>query len=154
MLTAVPKSWFSWNFILQAPARRAVGEVRLSSWRERGAVVVDGVTYRIRRDGWTGPFTMETADGAIVASATKPSAFRREFEVVHDGQRYGLSAVSSFRREFAVFRGDSPIGSIAPASWFGRRANVQCAEDLPVHLRAFLVWLTLLLWKRDADASS
>ena len=66
MLTAVPKSWFSWDFWLQDPAGKMVAEVRLSSWRERGSVVVAGTTYKIFRKSLLGPFVMEAPDGSVL----------------------------------------------------------------------------------------
>jgi hypothetical protein len=144
-------NWFSWNFMLQEPTGVGVGEVRLSSWRERGSIVLAHGRYRIHRTG-LGPFTLESPDGAIVASAVKPSAFRREFVVSDDHVRYRLKAVSFFRREYAVFRDERRIASIVPESWFRRSARVQFTEDLPVLLQAFFVWLALLMWKRSGDA--
>lgn len=153
MLTVVPKGWFSWDFWLQEPAGKAVAEVRLSSWRERGSVVVDGVIYSIRREGLLGPFVMEAPDGSIVVSALKRSVLRREF-VLDDGEpQYVLRAAGFLRRQYRVFRDGQRIGSIVPELWLRRRASVQFTEDVPATLRAFLVWLSCLLWKRDSDGS-
>jgi hypothetical protein len=152
-LTAVPKSWLSWDFLLQGPMSQAVAEVRISSWRERGSVVVDGVTYLIHRDGLLGPFILEDPEGSIVASATKQSALRREFLVAHGERRYVLKAMSAFRRECGLFHGERRIGSILPDAWWNRRARVQMSEDLAAPLEEFVVWLALLLWQRDAAAS-
>jgi hypothetical protein len=154
MLTAVPKNWFSWDFWLRDPTGDAVGEVRLSSRRERGSVVLGGVMYPIRRKGLLGPFVMEAPDGSEVASAVKRSALRREFIFAGHDAEYVLKAVTAFRRKYAVFRGEYRIGSIVPGLWLRRRATVEFAEDLPLLRQAFLVWLTLLLWKRDYDAAA
>jgi hypothetical protein len=152
-LTAVPKSWFSWDFWLKEPGGEAVAEVCLSSWRERGSVVVNGDTHRIYRKGLLGPFVMEAPDGSVVASATKASAFRRAFAIADSERRYVLKTVFAFRRECGVFRGEHRIGSIVPRSWLGRRASAQFAGEVPPVLQAFLTWLTLLLWKRESDAA-
>ena len=149
MLTAVPKNWFSWDFWLREPTGDAVGEVRLSSWRERGSIVLGGVTYPIRRKGILGPFIMKAPDGSVVGSAVKRSALRREFVLDGEDPKYVLKAMTAFRRKYGVFRGDFGIGSIVPASWVRRRATVEFTEDMPLLRQAFLVWLTLLLWKRD-----
>ena len=65
---------------------------------------------------------------------------------------YVLKALSAFRRKCGVFRDVWPIGSIEPESWLGRRARVQFTTEVSPVLQAFLVWLTLLLWKRDANS--
>jgi len=154
MLTAVPKSWFSWDFWLREPVGNAVAELRLSSWRERGSAVVGGITYRIYRKGLLGPFVMEAPDGSLVGSATKPSAFRREFAIADGEHSYVLKAVFAFRRKCGVFRGEQRIGSIEPDSWLGRSATAQFTDEVPPILQAFLIWLTLLLWKRYSDAAA
>jgi hypothetical protein len=154
MITAIPKSWFSWDFWLRDAGGNTVGEVRLSSWRERGSIVAGGVTYRIYRESFLGPFVMEAPDGSMAGRATKPSAFRREFVVSSDTCSYVLKTVSMFRREAGVFRGENRIGAITPVSWKGRRANARFTQAVPPELQAFLTWLTLLLWKRDSDAGA
>ena len=53
-----------------------------------------------------------------------------------------------------LYEGDREIGSIAPSNYFGRDARVSLPDDLSVALRLFVVWLTLLLWKRDSDAAT
>ena len=152
MLTASPKSWWSWDFSLKtSPAEKPVAEVHLSSWRERGSIIVKDTTYRVHRDGLSGPFILEAPDGSTVASATKPSVLRREFVVANDEQRYVLKALAVFRRECGLFRGDRRIGSIIPHSALRRRARVQFEDGAPLLLQAFVVWLAMLLWQRDSS---
>ena len=59
------------------------------------------------------------------------------------------------RRECALFdEGNRRVGQVRPESWLGRRARVEFDEQVPPLLQAFVVWLTLLLWKRDGDAAA
>lgn len=155
MLTAVPTRWFSWDCSLQGPSGEEVGQVLLSSWRERGSLVVDGVSYAVRRDGARSKFVLEGPDGSRVAGAVKASAWRRLFVVTHGERRYVLTAVSSFRRKLGLFgEGDEPLGQITPQSCFSRRARIELNDEVPQLLQAFVVWLSLLLWKRDADVAA
>jgi hypothetical protein len=117
-------------------------------------VVVDGATYRIYRQTLLGAFVMEAPNGEIVRSAVKPSMLRRRFVVSDDRESYVLQATTAFRRECALFHNERYIGSIVPDSWLTRRAKVQFTEDVPLPLQAFLIWLMLLLWKRDSDAAA
>ena len=153
MLTAIPKGWFSWDFLLRETNGDPIAELRLSSWCERGSVVVGGVTYRIYRKRLLGPFVMEAPDGSIVGSATKLSAFRREFVLADSKCSYALKAVSAFRRNCRVFRNEQEVGAIQPDSWLSRRASAKFADDVPPNLRAFLIWLTLLMWRRESAAA-
>lgn len=69
MLTAMPKSWWSSDFVLEKGPGRALGSVRLSPWRpNRGSVVVDGTRYKIHRKGWRGAFLLALDDGAVVSA--------------------------------------------------------------------------------------
>ena len=45
-----------------------------------GVVSVDGIDYRLYRESSFGDFVLEHA-GSVIARATKPSAFRREFVI-------------------------------------------------------------------------
>jgi hypothetical protein len=154
MLYAIPKYWFSWDFNLRGAGGEDVAEICLSSWRDRGSVVLSGVEYGIHRKGLTGPFLLEAPDSTTAASAIKTSMLYREFIISHGNQNYTLKAISAFGREFGLFNGEDRIGSIQPDSWWGRRARVEFAEGLHPLIQAFAVWLTLLLWKRDASESA
>ena len=53
-----------------------------------------------------------------------------------------------------LLEGSEEVGKISPDGIFTRRATVNLPETLPLPVRVFLVWLTLILWKRDSDSSS
>jgi len=150
-MIVVPQSWLSWNFELQGADGARSGELRFATWRERGSVVVEGLAYSIYRREFLGPFILEAPDGVAAASATKPSAFRREFLVESGSGSLVLRAHSPFLRRCDVLRGDERIGTIEPIAWPSRRAKADIADDVSPALQAFLIWLTLLLWKRDAS---
>jgi hypothetical protein len=153
ILKVVPKHWFSWDFRLEDPVGMPWGEVGLSSWRERGSVGVGGQQYKVSRQGLVGPFVLEGPSGEL-AKAVKVSAFKREFTLRVEGREYTLRQLSSWRREFGLFTADARVGSVIPESWLNRRAEVVLPDDIPGCARAFVVWLTLLMWKRDSDAGA
>jgi hypothetical protein len=152
-LRLVPKHWFSWDFRLEDAVGMLWGEVGLSSWRERGSVTVGGERYRVSRHGVTGPFVLEGAQGEL-AKAVKVSAFRQAFTLTADGRDYTLKRRSWWRREFELFCRGASVGSVAPASWFACRGDAFLPDDIPPPVCAFVVWLTLLMWKRDSDAAA
>jgi hypothetical protein len=51
MLSAQPRKWYSWDFTLNDAEGRHVADLDLSSWRERGKVVLGGTEYRVRPEG-------------------------------------------------------------------------------------------------------
>jgi len=151
MLKAIPKRWFSWNFTVMEGSQ-PVADIDVSWWREKGLLTIQGTTYKVYREGlMSGAFILESA-GAVLARAEKPSAFRNSFIIEHAGKHYTLCKKSAFRREFLLLDGSGEIGSLSPEGIFTRRARVDLPEDLPLPVRVFIIWLAVILWKRDSDA--
>ena len=153
MLQATPRGWFSWNFLV-SEGENDVADIRLAMLREAGELVVQDRTYRVNREGiMSGAFVLHEGDQEI-ARAEKPSAFRRWFQVRHDGKDYMLGAESAFRRKFVLKYGDEPVGSVYPANAFTRKCIVDLPADIPLPVRVFMVWLVIILWKRDSDSGA
>jgi hypothetical protein len=151
MLTIVPRRWYSWDFDLVDGDRRLAG-LETSRWREKGVLNVDGVEHRVYREGlMSGEFILER-DGVVLAHATKPSAFRNAFELNFNGWKYTLRKKSLLSRSFLVESGEREIGSLVPKSMWSRSARVTLPQDWPLPVRAFAIWLTIILWKRESDA--
>lgn len=148
MLTMIPKP-FSWTFSVMDGAEPIAHAVNRSWWSDKGEITVQGVTYTARREGvMSGAFVLESTAG-VVARALKPSAMRRSLIVEHAGRQYRLRAVSALRREFVLLDGSTRIGSLSPEAIFTRRAAVDLPQTLPLTVRVFIIWLTVMLWKRD-----
>jgi hypothetical protein len=154
MLTAVPRHWYSWDFAIEDKDAKTVAAVHLSSWRDRGTIVVGDAEYSVERDGLlTGAFMLKH-DGSIVAQAQKPSVFRRAFTVEYEARHFIVKSKSIWRRGCVVLEGQREVGTILPQFLFGRRAIIDLPDDEPLVLRSFIVWLALLLWKRDSDTTA
>jgi hypothetical protein len=153
MLNAIPKRWFSWNYCVMDGTRQ-VAEMDVSWWRERGLLTVEGAPYKVYREGLAnGAFILETT-GSVVARAEKPDAFLRRFLIEYQGRQFTLRAKSAFQREFLLFDGQSEIGRVAPEGLFQRRAEARLPEELPLPVRVFILWLVIILWKRESDSGS
>lgn len=155
MLQAIPQSWLSWDFtVLQGEV--PIADIDVSRWREKGELTVAGATYRVYREGLlSGTFVLESAGGVLARA--KKTTFFRSFLVEHAGRQYTLRAKSAFRRQLVLLEGaegSREIGSISPAGLFTRRASVDLPEELPLAVRVFLIWLTIVLWKRESDAAA
>ena len=46
------------------------------------------------------------------------------------------------------------FGSIAPLGLFRRKAKADLPDDLALEIKAFLIWLVVVMWKRQAKAGS
>jgi|SRR5579859_1150396 len=124
------------------------------TWREKGVLVVGGSSYNVYRQGlFSGEFILEL-NGTQLARAEKPSALHRFFTVQHQGKTYTLKAAAALSRIFLLLENDRQIGSIAPAGMFTRKATVDFPDELPLPVKVFLLWLTVILWKRDSEAAS
>jgi hypothetical protein len=153
MLRAVPKYWFSSDFIVKDSTSKSVGEVRLSSWRERGAVKIGEMEYAVARQGILGDYVFER-QGSILARAEKPNALRNMFIMKHDGKQYVLKRRSFMFRELVLYEGEHEAGRITPEGPFTRRALVQLPEQLPLAMKLFIICLAMLLWRRDQHSSA
>lgn len=153
MLQIAPLRWFSWDFRVFEESQ-AVADIDISWWRERGELTVRGGTFRVSRTGMlSGDFLLESGTG-IVARATKPSFLRRSFVVQHEAKTYTLRARSSFRRSFVLLEGDREVGAIVPDGFWTRRASANLPGEVALPVQVFLIWLAVLLWKREAEAAT
>jgi hypothetical protein len=98
-----------------------------------------------------GDFIIE-ANGRELARATKPSAFRDTVIVHVGGKDYTLRKPSIWRRGFVLMDGERQIGSISPESVWTRRSAADLPSDWPVPIKSFVIWLVILLWKRNANS--
>ena len=154
MLELEPTRWFSWAFTV-ADGGRPFGTLDISAWRERGDVTVAGQTFRIVRTGFmSGDFLLESGGGTVVATATKPSLFRREFEVTFSGRTLCLRPRSAWGRSLALLEGGREVGDVRPRSMWSRRGTATLPDTLPLPVRLFVLWLAVLVWKRDDEAAS
>lgn len=160
-LLAVPEGWFSWDFgiygeeIQEESHSESAPLARVSlSWaKEAGELTIEGVRHRMYREGLaSGDFVLER-EGEQIVRADKPSSWSNRFEISYRGRRYELEKESTWRRKFVlVDEGRREVGKIEPEGPFTRRAVVDLPEELSLAVRAYLVWLCVILWKRESSA--
>ena len=148
-----PRRWYSWDYAVTS-GDRTVAEIAIASWRERAEIVIGGVTNRVFREHAMGGDFIIEAGGRELARATKPSAFTNTIIVHYGGRDYTLGKPSIWRRTFALMDGERQIGSISPESAWTRRATADLPTDWPMPIQAFVIWLVILLWKREAQSSA
>ena len=121
--------------------------------REAGVLQVGNSVYRLYREGrFRGLFILER-NGKVLACAEKPSALARSFNVRYGNKSYILEVESIFRRRFVLRETGGEIGSISPEKACYRNAIIDLPVELSLPVRLFMAWLTLLLWKREADSA-
>jgi hypothetical protein len=153
MLTARPRSWFSWDFEV-FDGDTFVALLDLSWLRERGEMILHERRFEIGREGiLSGDFKLWD-DGDTVASATKPSVLFRCFVVRFDGHEYTLRARSPLTRRFVLLSGERVVGSIAPDHPFTRRMSIDLPDEIPLEVQVFITWLVVILWRRQHNSAS
>jgi hypothetical protein len=140
MLEAALVGIFSWAFTVSSGGE-TVAAVTPAWFSEQAEVTVAGKPYTLARESVReGTFAMRSG-GRVVASARKPSAFFRAFEVELPGRCFELKAVSVWGREFGLYEGEVLVGRIGPASWLGRAAVLDLPDALLTEVQVFLFWL-------------
>jgi hypothetical protein len=153
MLTAAPRNWFSWDYAVTS-SHDHLADLDVSWWREKGTLTVEGQCYPVYRERlMSGRFVLES-DGGVLASAEKPSAWRQRLLIEHAGRRYVLKRRSMFSRTFELHEGPTMVGSLSATGMLSRRMNIELPESLPLPVRVFVVWLTVVLWKRETEAAA
>ncbi len=153
MLQLVPESWLTWNFDVLENDQQ-VAQIKTSTLPESGTFSILGSDYRAYREGmFSGEFFLES-DGQTIARAQKPSAFVNTFEIQHADRSYTLKKESFVGRSFVLLQGDLEVGSIRRESLLNRKAAVSLPDNMPRPVQVFVMWLTIILWRREANAGA
>lgn len=154
MLRAIPTGWFSIKYEL-LENENSIGRIEFAFASESATLEIDNRAYKAYREGFmSGPFLLESETDGIMASADKPSAFERSFQVTCGGGTYTLEAESALLRKFILIENGSVIGSIYPESVLTTESTIDLPDTLPHHIQGFMFWLVALLWKRASDSAT
>lgn len=153
MLTARPQRIFSSRFELHDDDG-TVGDLKMSNLRESAKAVVNGRQLTFYRDGFLrGPYLLE-ADGKLIAKAMKPSFLRANFEISFGNARCELKKKGLFRSAFEVLAEGRVVGKVERKSVWKRSAQIDLPPEWPDALSTFILWLGLVMWKREAAAAA
>ena len=150
MLKGSPGRWPSWNYSVEDESGGHAGDVELAPIRERGVIRLSGTEHEVYREsGGRGVFLVK--GGSESLKAIKPSAFSGRLEIQSRSGHYVLDRKSPLRRERLLYQEGRVVGSIA-FEGFSRRVKIDLPDELPLELRMFVFWLTLMIWKREDAA--
>ncbi len=149
LLEFFPKSFFSMRRFRIVRDGVPVGEIDGGRMREQATITIGGATYAAAREGlMSGAYYLE-AGGKRLASAERPSVFSRRFTLQTGAKTYSFGAASAFGRSFALTENGVDVGTIARESFFSRRSMAKLPDDLGLEVKAFLIWLVILMWQRQ-----
>ena len=150
LLTGIPKGWVTWDYELREQ-RSLVATLYLDWMTERARCTISGRSWELARESWLGGAFQMKQSGKVFASAEKPNVLFRSFVVKFDSKTYRWEAESAFVRTFQLFEGDQVIGTMRPENMFTRRATIELPAEFSLERKAFLVWLALLIWRRQPE---
>ncbi|OPY04941.1 MAG: hypothetical protein A4E61_00504 [Syntrophorhabdus sp. PtaB.Bin184] len=154
MLRAEPKGWFSWKFTIFDDDDEPIAAIDIGWMRETGELKLGGRIYRLFREGFFGGAFILEENGVELARAEKPSSLFRSFTVTNNGKEYGLRAASPVERMFILSENGRELGTVRPEHAFTRKAVIDLPAEIDLPVRIFMVWLVLVLWKRDEESAS
>lgn len=150
-IIAKPKSWLSWDFTITFNDKE-IAELDLVSFSKEGSFAVNHYKYKVSREGvFSGDFLLESYNN-IVAKANKPSAFRRRFFIKALDQEFELCPKSIFGKSYVIKKNGKTIGSIKTSGFFSYKALIDISIDMPVHIKIFIFWLVLIMWRRRKNS--
>jgi hypothetical protein len=153
-LELIPRSWFSWDFDILKSGSTVAG-IEMPWLRYGGVLNVGGCNYGVYREG--GFMKLSTfvlaSNSTQLARAENRSLRSRWFTVEHEGKTYILKGQSWLGRSVILVENGQEIGSIVPRGWNTRKAVVKLPDSLPTPVQIFLIWLALIMWKRDGDGA-
>jgi hypothetical protein len=138
MLTAVATGVSGYSYRLSVDGAD-VGELTLSSWTASGTLVLGRQTWDVRRDGWLGPFTLESG-GRPVARAVPVGFWRLSFTLTFNEEVYDLRA-EFLSSGMVVSCGKAQVGEVIVSGLFRKTLDLHGAESLPPEVQAFIAWL-------------
>lgn len=150
MLEAIPLNWFSSDFLLK-DQEETIANIDISLWREKGVITIDNEEYRVNREGILSSAFILWCDNEIFARAEKPSALSRQIVIEHGELKSTLSPRHVLSRNFVLIGEKGIVGNLSPKSLLSRRMKINFSDTLPIQIKMFVIWLTIILWRRDAD---
>jgi len=155
MLHVRPRSLFSRTWEVRGDDGATVAEVKSSLLREGATVQHDDKVLRIAREGLlSGPWQLLDGD-EVLFEAIKPSALKNRFEVNVRGAWLDFSPKNWLLREFTLVGPDwAQLGRVRKPSFWSRRIELDLDARVPVPAQLLLLFCALLVWNRQANASS
>ncbi|MCU0571118.1 MAG: hypothetical protein MUF49_31705 [Oculatellaceae cyanobacterium Prado106] len=148
VLQVTPNHWLTWNCRVVAQ-RQSVATLRFSNWGEAGELNIQNYLYQLYREDRLSKNYYLADQLKCIAIAQKPNPLFRQFFVKEGDRRYELKATSAIGRQFILQEYGQIIGSLYPAHCLSRKVIVDLPESIPLSVKLFMVWLMLLLWKRQ-----
>jgi hypothetical protein len=145
-----PKRLFSMRRYTLTRDGLEIGQIDCGGVRQHASLTVGGASYSPISEGVLRTKFHLDSGGARIADVEPAGTYFRRF-IVHAGTKtYTLKVASWFGRNFVLTENDVEVGRIARTGFFTARCNAELPDDLPLPVQAFLIWLVLITWRRQA----
>lgn len=149
MLKVIPKSLFSWEFLL-LDNEELIGSADYAWFDGCGWLVLQKEKFMVNAgNNGNGPFELFSLNNGVAGTTCKYGLFQDHYRVFFDGVEYILKQASPLRRNFEVMSQDTYLGCILPEATRSRAASTNVSESVPLFIRAFLIGLALNIWAKQ-----
>ncbi len=128
-----------------------VATLRASNWKEAATAVVENREWVLARDGreLVARWPADPA-GTARLRARQTSWWRGTWDVDLEGRVLQAARTSFWRNGLRYSDGDRQVALGGTTGGWSPRPTLRADVDLPLHQRVFLLWLELVLARRDA----
>jgi len=145
-----PKRTFSIRLYTLTRDGVEIGQIDCGGMRQPATLMVGGASYNPVSEGVLRKKFHLDAGGVRIADIELGGTFSRRY-MVHAGTKtYTLKLASWSGRSFALMENDVEVGRIARSGFFTARCRAEFPDDLALPVQAFLIWLVLITWRRQA----
>jgi hypothetical protein len=145
-----PKHTFSMRRYALTRDSVEIGQIDCGGVRQPATLTFGGASYDPVSEGVLRTKFHLDGGGVRIADVELTGTFFRRF-IVHAGAKtYTLKVASWFARNFVLAENDVEVGRIARTGFFTARCRADLPDDLPLTVQAFLIWVVLITWRRQA----
>lgn len=153
VLHAKPQGLFSLVTLLKQNGEE-VAAINLKVLREAGTLSVADRSYSMEREGrLSGDFILKDGAGTVIVRANKPSIWKNRYVVTFGNLKFELAKTSAWKQGFSLLWNGDSLGTIHRPRWYSREAEIALPDSLPLEVRAFVFWLVMVQWNREAGAA-
>jgi hypothetical protein len=154
LIEFAPNSLFTIRHYTLSRGGVEIGRIDFGRIRAPASIVIGDASFNPVRDGVLRKTFHLEGNGAQLASAVPAGASYRRFTVQAGSRTYALAVTSWSGRSFTLTDNGAAVGTIARNGFFTTKCTAELPDDLPLEVQAFLIWLVLTTWHRQATTNA